>query len=402
MRAPIYLDYNATTPCDPRVVQAMLPYLSDHFGNPHSRNHSFGWNAEDAVEQARTDIASAIHAQPKDIIFTSGATEANNLALKGVAHFREKGHIVTIQTEHKCVLESLRILEQEGFKITMLPVEKTGLVNLDVLEKALTPDVFMVSIAAVNSEIGVIQPLRDIGRLCREKSIYFHTDAAQALGKIPLDVEDMCIDLMSLSGHKIYGPKGIGALYVRRRNPRVRLRPLFHGGGQERGLRAGTVPPFLCVGFAHATQLALEEMDTEQARLLALRERFYHRITTELENVTLNGAWEPRIAGNLNLSFFGVEGEGLMMAIQDLALSSGSACTSASLEPSYVLRALGVPEDLAHTSLRITFGRPTTQEDVDYACTRIIESVQRLRALSPLWDMYKEGIDIQSVQWIAH
>ena len=398
---PIYLDYQATTPCDPRVAEKMWPYLTEHFGNPHSRNHIYGWNAEEAVENARKEVADLIHADPREIIFTSGATEANNLALKGVAHFQGKGHIITIKTEHKCVIETARALEQEGFQVTYLPVEPSGLVNLDLLRDAFRSDTVLVSIAAVNGEIGVIQPLESIGRLCRDKGVYFHTDAAQAFGRIPLDVEKMNIDLLSISSHKIYGPKGIGALYVRRR-PRVRLRPLFHGGGQERGLRSGTVPPFLCVGFGHAALLARQEMESEAERVLGLKERFLNTIMENLEAVYLNGDSVHRIPGNLNLSFFGVEGEGLMMGLKPLALSSGSACTSTSLEPSYVLRALGVGDELAHTSLRIGFGRFTTQEEVDTAATLIIKAVNKLRALSPLWEMYKEGIDLSTIEWVAH
>lgn len=398
---PIYLDYNATTPCDPRVVQAMLPYLSESFGNPHSRNHLYGWEAEEAVQQARADLAALINASDKDTIFTSGATESNNLALKGVARFRQKGHIITLKTEHKCILESALSLQQEGFSVTFLPVLPSGLVDLQMLEDAITPETFMISIAAVNSEIGVIQPMSAIGALARRHNIYFHTDAAQALGKIPLDVEAMNIDLMSLSAHKIYGPKGIGALYIRRK-PRVRLRPLTQGGGQERGLRSGTLAPFLCVGFGTAARLAKEEMAQEAERLLGLRQLFYRAIMDNLERVTLNGHASERIPGNLNFSFFGVEGEGLMMALKEIALSSGSACTSSSLEPSYVLRALGVGDDMAHSSLRISFGRFTTEQEILQASEAIIKAVKRLRELSPLWDLYKEGVDINTIEWIAH
>jgi cysteine desulfurase len=398
---PIYLDYQATTPCDPRVIQAMWPYITTHFGNPHSRNHPYGWNAEEAVEKAREQIAAAIGADPREIVFTSGATESNNLALKGLAHFYEKKHIITVQTEHKCVIETGRALEQEGRTVTYLPVLPSGLLDLAVLEKAMTPDTLVVSVAAVNGEVGVIAPLAEIGGLCRDRGIFFHTDAAQALGKIELDVNAMNIDLMSLSSHKIYGPKGIGALYVRRR-PRVRLRPLIHGGGQERGLRSGTLSPFLCVGFGCAAELADQERISESARLQGFREHFYTTIMTHLEAVHLNGDWDKRVAGNLNLSFFGVEGEGLMMALKELAISSGSACTSTSLEPSYILMAMGVGDVLAHTSLRITFGRFTTFEEVDIAAKALIRAVNHLRHLSPLWDMYKEGIDLDTVEWIAH
>lgn len=399
--APIYLDYQATTPCDPRVVEAMWPYVTTHFGNPHSRNHSYGWNAEEAVEHARAQIARSIGADPREIVFTSGATESNNLALKGLAHFYDKKHIITVQTEHKCIIETGRALEQEGYRVTYLPVLPSGMLDLNELERAMTPDTLVVSVAAVNGEVGVIAPLADIGALCRSRGVFFHTDAAQALGKIPLDVNAMNIDLMSLSSHKIYGPKGIGALYVRRR-PRIRLRPLIHGGGQERGLRSGTLAPFLCVGFGAAAEIAEQERATESERLKGFRDHFYATIMANLEAVYLNGDWDQRVAGNLNLSFFGVEGEGLMMALKELAISSGSACTSSSLEPSYVLMAMGVGDALAHTSLRITFGRFTTPQEVDTAASALIRAVNHLRHLSPLWDMYKEGIDLDSVEWIAH
>lgn len=398
---PLYLDYQATTPCDPRVAKAMWPYLMEDFGNPHSRNHFYGWSAEEAVERARQQVALAINADPREIIWTSGATEANNLAIKGLAYFESKKHIITLQTEHKCVLETCRALEMEGFSVTYLPVLSSGLVDMSLLEQAITADTLMVSVAAVNGEIGVISPMAEIGALCRAKGVFFHTDAAQALGKIPLDVQAMNIDLLSLSSHKIYGPKGIGALYVRRR-PRVRLRPLFHGGGQERGLRSGTVPPFLCVGFGLAAELAEQERLQESAKLLHFRTLFYRTVTKALPDVTLNGDWDQRVAGNINLSFFGVEGEGLMMALKDMAVSSGSACTSNSLEPSYVLRALGVGDDLAHSSLRITFGRYTREEEVVYAANRVIEAVNRLRQLSPLWELHQAGVDLNQVQWLAH
>lgn len=400
---PIYLDYQATTPCDPRVLEVMLPYFTEEFGNPHSRNHAYGWRAEEAVEKARAQIAKVIHADPREVIFTSGATESNNLALKGVAHFykAEKDHIVTCATEHKCVLDSCRYLEQEGFKVTYLPVQANGIVDLNTLKDALTDRTVLVSIMAVNNEIGVIQPLAEIGKICREKGIFFHTDAAQAVGKIPLDVEAMNIDLLSLSGHKLYGPKGIGALYVRRK-PRIRLMALITGGGQERGMRSGTLSPPLCVGLGQACALADMEMSEEQTRIRSLRDRFYHTILSELPEVYLNGDLEQRIVGNLNLSFAHVEGEGLMMGIKDLAVSSGSACTSASLEPSYVLRALGVEEEMAHTSLRIGFGRFTTEAEVDTAAQKIIKEVNRLRDMSPLWEMSRQGIDLKSIQWTAH
>lgn len=400
---PIYLDYQSTTPCDPRVVAAMLPYFTEVFGNPHSRNHIYGWQAEEAVEKAREETAQLLGADTREIIFTSGATEANNLAIKGVAGFygKDKDHIITSMTEHKCVLDTCRYLEQEGFSVTYLPVSKTGLIDLQQLTDAMTERTMLVSIMAVNNEIGVIQPIKEIGKLCRERGILFHTDAAQAAGKIPLNVEDMNIDLLSLSGHKMYGPKGIGALYVRRK-PRVRLRALIDGGGQERGMRSGTLPTPLCVGLGMACELATQEMGKENERLKDLQQHFYQRIIENLDHVYVNGDMEQRIPGNINLSFAFVEGEGLMMGIKDLAVSSGSACTSASLEPSYVLRALGVEEELAHTSLRIGFGRFTTKEEVDFAANQIIKEVNRLREMSPLWEMAQAGIDLKSIQWAAH
>lgn len=400
---PIYLDYQATTPTDPRVVEAMLPYFTERFGNPHSRNHRYGWEAEDAVEKARAQVASIIGADSKEVIFTSGATESNNLAIKGVAYFHRdrKRHIVTVVTEHKCVLDSCRHLEDEGFRVTYLPVRQNGLVDLDQLREAIEDDTVLVSVMAVNNEIGVIQPLAEIGRICREKGVYFHTDAAQAVGKIPLDVNAMNVDLLSISGHKIYGPKGIGALYVRRK-PRVRLQPLITGGGQERGLRSGTLATPLCVGLGEACAIAEREMGEEARRLEALRQRFYEQITSRLPEVYLNGDIAQRIPGNLNLSFAYVEGEGLMMGIKGLSVSSGSACTSASLEPSYVLRALGVEEEMAHTSLRIGLGRYTTEAEVDAAVDQIVANVRKLREMSPLWEMVQEGVDLRSIKWAAH
>jgi cysteine desulfurase len=400
---PVYLDYQATTPVDPRVLETMLPYFTEKFGNPHSRSHAYGWEAEEAVETARRHVAALINADEREIVFTSGATESNNLALIGVARFYKdrKNHIVTVVTEHKCVLDAARHLEQEGFKVTYLPVKQDGLVDLAALEAAITDKTALVSVMAANNEIGVIQPLAEIGAICRRKGAFFHTDAAQAYGKIPLDVNAMKIDLMSISGHKIYGPKGIGALFVRRK-PRVRLQALIHGGGQERGMRSGTLPTPLCVGLGRAAEIARAEMGAEAERLRALRDRFYKRVKDRLPEVYLNGDIEQRLPGNLNLSFAYVEGEGLMMGIKDLSVSSGSACTSASLEPSYVLRALGVEEELAHTSLRIGFGRFTTEAEVDYAADRIVAAVQKLRAMSPLWEMAQEGIDIKSIKWAAH
>ncbi len=400
---PIYLDYQATTPCDPRVVEKMLPYFTEKFGNPHSRTHRYGWEAEEAVEIAREQVAAIIGADAKEIIFTSGATESNNLAIKGVAHFYKdkKDHIVTVVTEHKCVLDSCRHLEQEGFKVTYLPVKANGLVDLAELEAAITERTAIVSVMGVNNEIGVIQPLAEIGALCRKKGAFFHTDCAQAVGKIPLDVNAMNIDLMSISGHKIYGPKGIGALYVRRR-PRVRLVPLINGGGQERGMRSGTLATPLCVGLGEACAIAKAEMGTEAENLKRLRTRLLGGLQQRLPEIYINGDMESRIPGNLNISFAFVEGEGLMMGIKDLAVSSGSACTSASLEPSYVLRALGLDAEMAHTSIRFGLGRFTTDEDIDYAIDHVVAAVEHLRAMSPLWDMHQEGIDIKSIQWAEH
>jgi cysteine desulfurase len=403
-RKAVYLDYQATTPMDPRVLEAMMPYFTEKFGNPHSRNHEYGWEAEEGVETARRQIADLIGADEREIVFTSGATESNNLAIAGVAHFYkdQRDHIVTLVTEHKCVLDTCRHLEQEGFKVTYLPVQTNGLVDLAALDAAITEKTVLVSVMAANNEIGVIQPLAEIGALCRKKGAFFHTDCAQAFGKIPLDVEAMHIDLMSISGHKIYGPKGIGALFVRRKQPRVRLQAMIHGGGQERGMRSGTLPTPLCVGLGKAAELAKTEMAAENARLHKLRDRFLATVHAKLPDVFLNGDLEQRLPGNLNLSFAYVEGEGLMMGIKDLSVSSGSACTSASLEPSYVLRALGVEEELAHTSLRIGFGRFTTEAEVDYAAERIVQAVSKLRSMSPLWEMAQDGIDIKSIQWAAH
>jgi cysteine desulfurase len=402
-KRPVYLDYQATTPMDPRVLEAMMPYFTEKFGNPHSRNHEHGWEAEEGVEKARQQIADLIAADEREIVFTSGATESNNLAIAGVARFyrEKKDHIITLVTEHKCVLDTCRYLEMEGFKVTYLPVQQNGLLDLELLKGAITDRTVIVSVMAANNEIGVIQPLAEIGAICRSRGVLFHTDCAQAFGKIPLDVNAMKIDLMSISGHKIYGPKGIGALYVRRK-PRVRLVPLIHGGGQERGFRSGTLPTPLCVGLGAAAEIAKREMAEENVKLTKLRDRFYKSVTERLPEVFLNGDFEHRLPGNLNISFAYVEGEGLMMGIKDLSVSSGSACTSASLEPSYVLRALGVEEELAHTSLRIGFGRFTTEAEVDYAADRIVEAVQKLRAMSPLWEMAQEGIDIKSIKWAAH
>ena len=400
---PIYLDYQATTPMDPRVLEAMMPYFTYKFGNPHSRSHSYGWEAEEGVEKARAQVAKLIGADEKEVIFTSGATESNNLAIRGVAEFYKdrKNHIVTTVTEHKCVLDTCRHLEQQGFEVTYLPVQKNGLIDLEVLRAAITDKTVVVSIMAVNNEIGVIQPLTEIGKICREKKTFFHTDAAQAAGKIPLDVEAMNIDLMSISGHKIYGPKGIGALYVRRK-PRVRLVPLIVGGGQERGFRSGTLPTPLCVGLGEAAEICMKEMDAESKRLAKLQARMLKGLNAKLTDIHVNGDLEHRIPGNLNIGFAYVEGESLMMGIKGLSVSSGSACTSASLEPSYVLRALGVEEDMAHTSLRIGLGRFTTEQEVDTAVDELVRHVNKLRAMSPLWEMAQEGVDIKSIEWAAH
>jgi len=404
IQTPVYLDYQATTPVDPRVLEAMMPYFTTKFGNPHSRSHAFGWETEEGVEEARAQVASLIGASPKEIIFTSGATESNNLSLKGVARFYKdkKNHIITTVTEHKCVLDTCRHLEQEeGFDVTYLPVAENGLVNLEDLRAAITDQTVLVSIMAVNNEIGVVQPLAEIGAICRENGVFFHTDAAQAAGKIPLDVDAMKIDLMSISGHKIYGPMGIGAMYVRRK-PRVRIRPMINGGGQERGMRSGTLAPALCVGIGTACAIAEAEMSADNERIRFLSDRFYDRITGKLPEVFLNGDREQRYPGNLNLSFAYVEGESLMMGMRDLAVSSGSACTSSSLEPSYVLRALGVEEELAHTSIRFGIGRFSTEGEIDFAVDTVVQAVEKLRAMSPLWEMAQEGIDIKSIEWAEH
>jgi cysteine desulfurase len=403
MPKPIYLDYQATTPCDKRVLEKMLPYFTEHFGNVHSRSHAYGWQAEEAVEEARENIADLIGADAKEIIFTSGATESNNLALKGVAHFykESKNHIITCITEHKCVLDACRHLEEEGFEITYLAVKSNGLIDLDDLKKAIKSNTLMVSIMAVNNEIGVIQPLSEIGAICKASGVFFHTDAAQAIGKIPLDVNALNIDLLSISGHKIYGPKGIGALYVRRK-PRVRIKALINGGGQERGMRSGTLPTPLCVGLGEACKIAKHEMDKDYSHVKRLADKMMQKFEANLEQIFVNGDLQMRYPGNLNISFGYVEGEGLMMAIKELAVSSGSACTSASLEPSYVLRALGVSEDMAHTSLRIGIGRFTTEAEVDTAAELIVKAVKKLREMSPLWDMVQQGVDLSTIQWAAH
>lgn len=403
MKLPIYMDYQATTPVDPRVMEAMLPWFTEKFGNPASRSHIFGQEAENAVEAARDEVARLIGADGKEIVFTSGATESDNLAITGAARFhREKGnHILTVVTEHKAVLDSCRHLEGEGFRVTYLPVQPDGLLDLAALEQAMDDQTILVSVMAANNEIGVIQPIAEIGALCRQRGVLFHCDAAQGAGKIPMDVEAMKIDLLSLSGHKIYGPKGVGALYVRRK-PRVRLEPILHGGGHERGMRSGTLPTPLLVGLGKACALAQAEMAQEAERVLALRERLRQGIMERLTHVHLNGDLEKRLPGNLNLSFAFVEGESLMLAMRDVAVSSGSACTSASLEPSYVLRAMGVTEDLAHTSIRFGLGRFTTEEEVDHVVGLVVTAVLRLREMSPLWEMVQEGIDIHAIQWSGH
>ncbi|XP_038208479.1 cysteine desulfurase, mitochondrial [Zerene cesonia] len=400
---PLYFDAQATTPMDPRVLDAMLPYLVSHHGNPHSRTHAYGWESEAAVEKAREQVANLIGADPKEIIFTSGATESNNISIKGVARFYapRKKHVVTTQIEHKCVLDSCRVLEGEGFKVTYLPVGTNGIIKLQDLEAAITPETSLVSIMTVNNEIGVKQPIADIGAICKKNKIFFHTDAAQALGKIPLDVNEMNIDLMSISGHKIYGPKGVGALYIRRR-PRVRVEPIQSGGGQERGMRSGTVPTPLVVGLGAACEISQREMAYDHAWMEQLAKRFLDKINSKLTHVIRNGDEEQSYPGCINLSFAYVEGESLLMALKDIALSSGSACTSASLEPSYVLRAIGADEDLAHSSIRFGLGRFTTTDEVDYTAEKTIRHVERLREMSPLWEMVQEGVDIKTIQWSQH
>jgi cysteine desulfurase len=403
LKLPVYMDYQATTPMDPRVFEAMTPYFLEKFGNPHSRGHAYGWEAEAATEKAREQVADLIGANPKEIVFTSGATESNNMAIKGVAHFYKdkKDHIITATTEHKCVLDTCRHLELEGFTVTYLPVQTNGLIDLKELEAAITDKTAIVSVMAVNNEIGVIQPLKEIGAICRKHGVFFHTDAAQGFGKIAINVEEMNIDLMSISGHKIYGPKGIGALFVRRR-PRVRIEPLINGGGQERGLRSGTLPTPLVVGLGAAAEIARNEMEADNKRIAKLFDKLYKGMVENVPDVFLNGDLEHRIRGNLNLSFAYIEGESMIMAIKDLAVSSGSACTSASLEPSYVLRSIGVGEDLAHTSIRFGIGKFTTEEEVDFAIEKVTGAIGKLRAMSPLWEMAQEGIDISKIEWAGH
>ena len=399
---PIYLDYGATTPVDPRVVDAMIPWLREHFGNPASRSHAWGWEAEEAVERARGDVAALINADPREIIWTSGATESDNLALKGAAHFyKEKGkHLITVKTEHKAVLDTMRELERQGFEVTYLDVEENGLLDLDKFKAAIRPDTILASVMFVNNEIGVVQDMVALGNACREKGVIFHVDAAQATGKVEIDVTQLPIDLMSLASHKTYGPKGIGALYVRRK-PRVRLEAQMHGGGHERGMRSGTLPTHQIAGMGEAFRIAKEEMAQDLAKARALQKRLIDGLS-DIEQVFINGDLERRVPHNLNISFNFVEGESLIMGIKGLAVSSGSACTSASLEPSYVLRALGRSDELAHSSLRMTIGRFTTEEEIDVAIASIRHNVAKLRELSPLWEMYKDGVDLSTIQWSAH
>lgn len=399
---PIYMDYGATTPCDPRVVDAMIPWLREHFGNPASRTHAYGWEAEEAVEKARQQVADLIGADPREIVWTSGATESNNLALKGAAHFyKSRGkHIITVKTEHKAVLDTVRELERQGFEATYLDVKEDGLLDMDALKAAIRPDTILISVMYVNNEIGVIQDIPAIGALCREKGIVFHVDAAQATGKIDINLAELPVDLMSLASHKTYGPKGIGALYVRRK-PRVRIEAQMHGGGHERGMRSGTLPTHQIVGMGEAFRIAKEEMHAENERVRALQQRLLAGLQG-IEQIFVNGDLERRIPHNLNVSFNYVEGESLIMGIKGIAVSSGSACTSASLEPSYVLRALGRSDELAHSSLRMTIGRFTTEEEVDFVVNTLKDRVAKLRELSPLWDMYKDGIDLSTIQWAAH
>ncbi|WP_263772741.1 IscS subfamily cysteine desulfurase [Propionivibrio soli] len=402
MKLPIYLDYSATTPVDPRVAEKMIPYLVEKFGNPASRSHAFGWEAEAAVEEAREEVARLVNADPKEIVWTSGATESDNLAIKGAVHFySSKGkHVITVKTEHKAVLDTCRELERQGFEVTYLDVQENGLIDLDTFKAALRHDTILVSVMFVNNEIGVIQPIEEIGEICREKGIIFHVDAAQATGKVDIDLGKLKVDLMSFSAHKTYGPKGIGALYVRRK-PRVRLESQMHGGGHERGFRSGTLPTHQIVGMGEAFRIAREEMAVENKRIGALRDRLLKGLS-DIDHVFVNGDLEHRIPHNLNVSFAYVEGESMLMAIKDLAVSSGSACTSASLEPSYVLRALGRDDELAHSSIRFTLGRFNTEEEVDYAIKLLREKIGKLRELSPLWEMVQEGVDLNTVQWAAH
>ncbi|MFZ0907842.1 MAG: IscS subfamily cysteine desulfurase [Candidatus Acidiferrales bacterium] len=403
LKIPVYMDNHATTPVDPRVLDAMMPYFTEKFGNSASRNHSFGWAAEEAVENARAQVAKLINASPKEIIFTSGATESDNLAIKGVAEmYREKGnHIITQVTEHKAVLDTCKRLEKYGFEVTYLPVEKDGRINLDDLRRAITPKTILISIMYANNEIGVIQPIEEIGKIAKEKGVFFHVDGVQAIGKIPVDVQRDGIDLLSISAHKLYGPKGVGALYVRRKNPRVQLSAIIDGGGHERGMRSGTLNVTGIIGLGKACEICQQEMVEETKKLSALRDRLKNALMSQLDECFINGSMEHRLPHNINISFAFVEGESLLMGINDIAVSSGSACTSATLEPSYVLKALGVGEDLAHTSIRFGLGRFNTEEEVDYVVSRVAETVNRLRELSPLYEMAKEGVDISKMKWTA-
>ena len=404
MKLPIYMDNHSTTQCDPRVVDAMLPYFTEKFGNSASRNHSFGWEGEEGVAYARKQIAKLINADTKEIVFTSGATESDNLALKGVVEmYKEKGdHIITSSTEHRAILDAAKSLEKRDMNVTYLPVDKFGMVNPEDVRDAITDKTILISVMLANNEIGTINPIKEIGKIAKEKGVLFHCDATQGVGKIPVDVQDMGIDLMSFTSHKIYGPKGVGALYVRRKAPRVRLVPMIDGGGHERGMRSGTLPVPSIVGFGKAVELCAQEMAEESIRTKALRDRLHEGITGALEEVYLNGHPDERLPGNLNISFAYVEGEALLMGVKEIALSSGSACTSATLEPSYVLRALGVGSDLAHSSIRFGVGRFTTAEEVEYTIDRMIKAVNHLREMSPLYEMAKEGIDLKTVQWAAH
>ncbi|SOZ15803.1 cysteine desulfurase (tRNA sulfurtransferase), PLP-dependent [Cupriavidus taiwanensis] len=399
---PIYMDYSATTPVDPRVADKMIPYLREQFGNPASRSHAYGWEAERAVEEAREQVAALVGADPREIVWTSGATESNNLAIKGAANFYSgKGkHIITVKTEHKAVLDTTRELERQGFEVTYLDVKDNGLLDMEVFKQALRPDTILVSVMLVNNEIGVIQDVEQIGEICREKGIIFHCDAAQATGKVAIDLGKLKCDLMSFSAHKTYGPKGVGALYVRRK-PRVRIEAQMHGGGHERGMRSGTLATHQIVGMGEAFRIAREEMATENERIRMLRDRLWNGLS-DMEEVYLNGDLEHRVPHNLNVSFNFVEGESLIMAIKDVAVSSGSACTSASLEPSYVLRALGRNDELAHSSIRFTVGRFTTEQEIDYTVELLKSKIGKLRDLSPLWEMFKDGVDLNSIQWAAH
>ena len=401
-RKPIYLDYSSTTPIDPRVAEKMIPFITEHFGNPASRSHSFGWTAEEAVEEARDEVAKLVNADPREIVWTSGATESNNLAIKGASHFYStKGkHILTVSTEHKCVIDSFRELEREGYTATYLEPEPNGLVDLEKFKKAIRPDTVLASVMFVNNEIGVIQDIEALGNICREQKVVFHVDAAQATGKVDIDLEELPVDLMSFSAHKTYGPKGIGALYVRRK-PRIRIEAQMHGGGHERGMRSGTLATHQIVGMGEAFRIARIEMQLENERIRKLRDKLLHGLQ-DMEEVYVNGDLKHRIPHNLNISFNYVEGESLIMAVKDIAVSSGSACTSASLEPSYVLRALGRSDELAHSSIRFSIGRFTTEADVDFTIQLLKEKIHKLRELSPLWDMFKDGIDISKVEWAAH